>query len=85
LVTKLPWAKSILAFDGKIVQVWCKVFIPIEVKEKFLVPKLDSCWKHANPCKVCLVKPKVKVGKHYFLKTNAHVANEKLYVAKVLK
>jgi hypothetical protein len=32
-----------------------------------------------------VVRPKVNVGEHYFLKTNAHVANEKLYVAKGLK
>jgi hypothetical protein len=66
--------ESILAFDGKIVQVWCKVCTLIEIKEIFLIPKLDSHWKHANPCKVLIVRPKVKVGEHYFLKTNAHVA-----------
>jgi hypothetical protein len=27
----------------------------------------------------------VKVGEHYFLKSNAHVVNEKLYFAKGLK
>jgi energy-converting hydrogenase Eha subunit F len=29
--------------------------------------------------------PKVKVGEHYFLKTNAHVINEKLYFVKGLE
>jgi hypothetical protein len=26
--------------------------------------------------------PRIKLGEHYFLKSNAHVANEKLYFAK---
>ncbi len=44
--------------------------------------KLDSLWKRASCCKALVVMPRVKVGEHYFLKSNAHVANEKLYFAK---
>jgi hypothetical protein len=50
-----------------------------------MVPMLHSFWKHVGPCKVLVVQLKVKVREHYFLKTNTHVANEKLYVGQGLK
>jgi hypothetical protein len=76
-VVKFPWTKYVLGSNGKVVQVQCKV-----CKDKLLVTKLDSLWKHASCCKVFVAMPKVKVGEHYFLKSNAHVDNEKLYFAK---
>ncbi len=54
-------------------------------KYKLLIANLDSFWKHASHCKVLVAMLEVKVGEHYFLKPNAHVANEKLYFAKGLK
>jgi hypothetical protein len=36
----------------------------IDGKDKLLVTKLDSLWKHASCCKVLVVMPKVKVGEH---------------------
>jgi hypothetical protein len=71
-----------LGSNGKVVQVRCKVCFLIDGKNKLLVTKLDSLWKHAGCCKTLVVMPRVKVGEHYFLKFNAHVANEKLYFAK---
>jgi hypothetical protein len=71
-VVKLPWAKSILCSNGKVVQ--------IDSKNKFMVAKLDSLWKHASHHKALVVMPRVKVGENYFL--NAHVA-KKFYFAKV--
>jgi hypothetical protein len=47
-VVKLPWAVSILSSNGKVVQVECKVCSLIEGKDKLLVPKLDSFWKHVG-------------------------------------
>ncbi len=39
---KLPWVKSVLSSNGKVVQVWCKVCSLIDGKYKLLVAKLDS-------------------------------------------
>jgi hypothetical protein len=82
LVVKLLQAKSILGSNGKVVQVWCKVCNLIESKKKLLVPKLDYFWKHVGNCKVLVAMLGVKVRQHYCLKSNAHVVNEKFYVAK---
>jgi hypothetical protein len=82
---KLPWAESFMDSNGKVVQVQCKVYSFIDGKDKLLVVKLDSLWKHAGRRKTLVVMMGVKVGEHYFLKSNAHVANEKLYFTKGLK
>jgi hypothetical protein len=63
----------------------CKVCSLIEVKYNFLIPTLDSFWKHVGHCKVLVAMPRVHVGQHYFLKSIAHVVNEKFYVAKGLE
>ncbi len=81
-VVKLPWAKSIMGSNGKVVQVQCKVCSFIDGKDKLLVAKLDSLWKHAGHHKTLVAMPRVKVGEHYFLKSNAHVVIEKFYFAK---
>jgi hypothetical protein len=44
------------------------------------VPKLDLLWKHASQRKATIASASVAVGDLYFLKTNQHVLNEKLYV-----
>jgi hypothetical protein len=82
---KLHWAESIMGSNGKVVQVQCKVYFFIDGKDKLLVAKLGSLWKHAGRRKVLVVMSKVKVGEHYVLKSNAHVANEKLYFTKGLE
>jgi hypothetical protein len=51
-------------------------------KYKLLGVKLDSLWKHVGCCKTLVAMPGVKVGEHYFLKSSAHVVNEKLYFVK---
>jgi hypothetical protein len=56
-----------------------------EGKYNFPISTLNSFWKHAGHPKVLVAMPGVKVGQHYFLKSNAHVANEKFYVAKGLE
>ncbi len=60
----------------------CKICTQIESKDKLLVPNLDSQWKHVGCCKALVAMLRVKVGDHYFLKTNYHATNEKLYFSK---
>jgi len=45
-----------------------------------LVAKLDSLWKHVGCKKETIASTSVAMGDIYFLKTNQHVINEKLYV-----
>ncbi len=80
-VMKFPWAKSILGSNGKVVQIQCKVCSLINGKNNLMVAKLDSLWKHASGYEALVVMSGVKVGEHYFLKSNAHVA-KKFYFAK---
>jgi len=79
---KLPWTKFVLGSNGKVVQVRCKVYSLIDGKHKLLVAKVDSPWKHAGCYKALVAMPRVKVREHYFLKSNAHVVNEKIYFPK---
>ncbi len=81
-VIKLLWAKSVMGSNDKVVKVWCKVCSFIDGKDKLLVAKFDFLWKHARRRKTLVVMSRVKVGEHYFLKFNAHVANEKFYFVK---
>jgi hypothetical protein len=57
----------------------------IEGRKNLLVLKVDSLWKHVGRRKTLVAMPRVKEVEHYFLKTNAHVINGKLYFAKGLK
>ncbi len=68
--------------NGKVVQVCYKVCAQIERREKLLIPKIDSLWKHVRHRKPLVLMPKVKIGEHYFLKTNVDTTNEKLYFGK---
>jgi hypothetical protein len=45
---KLQWAKAVMGADGRIIQVRCKICSDIEGREKLLVPKIDSLYKHAG-------------------------------------
>jgi len=54
-------------------------------RNKFFIPKLNFLWKHVGHFEVLVVMPWVKKEKHYLLKNNIHVANEKLYFAKGLE
>ena len=64
---RLPWAESVLGRDGRVAQVRCKICTEVEGREKLLVPKLDSLWKHAGRRKALVDFGKVKKGDHYFL------------------
>ncbi len=45
-----------------------------------MVAKLDSLWKHVGHKKTIVAFVGVVMGDIYFLKTNQHTINEKLYV-----
>jgi hypothetical protein len=55
----------------------------IEGLEKLLAPKIDSYWKHARRRRALTSIGTVKKDGHYFLKTNQHVQNERVYFSKV--
>jgi hypothetical protein len=71
-----------MSSNRKVVHVRCKVCSLLNGKNKLLVAKLDSLWKHVGHHKVLVVMRGVKVGERYFLKSNAHVVSEKFYFAK---
>ncbi len=68
---KLLWIEFLLSSSGEVVQVQCKVCKWMKGIDKLLVPMLDSLWKHASCCNVLVAMLGVKVGDHYFLKTNS--------------
>jgi len=51
----------------------------VEGREKLLVPKLDSLWKHAGRRRALVDSGKLKKGQHYFLLTCQHVKNQRIY------
>ncbi len=51
-------------------------------RDKILVPKLNSLWKHVGRRKAIIVIPSVAMGNYYTLKMNQHVINEWLFVAR---
>jgi hypothetical protein len=79
---KLPWAEAVVGADGRITQVRCKICSDIEGREKLLVPKIDSLYKHAGRRKALVDMGKVRRGEHYYLGTNQHVKNERVFFAK---
>jgi hypothetical protein len=80
---RLPWAESVLGRDGRVTQVKCKVCSEVEGREKLLAPKIDSLWKHAGRRRALTSIGTVKKGDHYFLTTNQHVRNERVYFSRI--
>ncbi len=68
--------------NGKVMHVKCKVCNVMERKNKHMVFKLEYLWKHVGQWKVVVAFVCVVVGDFYFLRTNQHVINDKLYVQK---
>jgi hypothetical protein len=66
-----------------VTQVRCKVYSEVEGREKLLAPKIDSLWKHAGRRRVLTSIGTVKKGHHFFLTTNQHVRNERVYFTRV--
>ena len=79
---KLSWAESVIGADGKVSQVRCRICTAVEGREKLLIPKIDSLWKHAGRRRALVNVEKVKKGNFYFLSTNVHVKNERIYFSR---
>lgn len=79
---RLPWAESVLGRDGRVVQVRCKICTDIMGREKLLVPKIDSLWKHVGKRKALANMGHVKQGDYYFLTKNQHAGNKHVYFAR---
>jgi hypothetical protein len=71
-----------VGLDGSITQVRCKVCSDVEGREKLLVPKIDSLYKHAGRRRALADMGKVRRGEYYYLGTNQHVKNERVFFAK---
>lgn len=67
--------------DGEVTQVGCIIFLKVEKRDKFHVPKIDGLWKHAGRKRakkdMVVKKRRVKVGSFYFNGRTAHERNEK--------
>jgi hypothetical protein len=72
-------AEFVLGFDGRVIQVKCKIYTRIDDIDNILVPKLDSLWKHVGHHKVLVTMLKAKMGDDYIYIFKIHVANETLY------
>ncbi len=81
-VVKLLWAESIMGVKGKTTEVKCKVCNVIDGRNRLLVTNSNSLWKHFSHMKATIASTDVVTGGIYFLKTNQHMINEKLYVQK---
>lgn len=81
-MAKLPWAKEVIGTDGRITQVCYTICIDIEGREKLLVSKINSLYKHVGRRKVLEDMGKVHYGEQYYLGNNQYVKNERIYFAK---
>jgi len=79
--TKLPWEKSIMGVDKKVMQVKFKVCSVIKRRKQVFGTKVgffvEICWpkEGLNFASTCAI-----VGDFYYFKTNEHVFNEKFYM-----
>jgi hypothetical protein len=81
-VTKLPWAKFQVDYDGCVHIVKCKVFFEIEQKDKFIALKWDSFLKNDSCRKASKTLRGVKKGEWYMVKDCKHAKNETTYACK---
>ena len=81
---KLPWAEGIMATDGILHMVKCKVCSTIDRKLCVMAPKWDTLFKHdgKRTAKKDLPQFKVKAGEQYVATNCKHRKNLKLYAAK---
>ena len=83
-VAKLPWAEAMLAIDGVLHMVRCKVCSEFDRKPCIMAPKSDTLWKHdgKRTAKRDLPQFGVKKGEHYIAIQCKHRKNMRLYAAK---
>ncbi|KAG0611275.1 hypothetical protein M758_7G128500 [Ceratodon purpureus] len=70
---KLPWAEAVVGCDGSITQVRCKICSNVEAREKLMVPKIDSLYKHAGRRKAMVDMGKVRRGEYFYGSTLARI------------
>jgi hypothetical protein len=63
----MPWAEAVIRAIGQVTQVCCKIYSKVEQREKPLVPKIDSLYKHAWRRRALTDIGKVKRGEYYYL------------------
>ncbi len=72
-----------MSVNGKVRKVKCKIHNKIKGRNKLLILKLNSLWKHFGWRKTIITILSVATTReYYFLKTSQHVLNEHLYVLK---
>lgn len=81
---KLPWAEGIMASDGILHMVKCKVCSTIDRKACIMAPKSDTLFKHDGKwvAKKDMPQFKVKRGEQYIATQCKHRKNLRLYAAK---
>jgi len=81
---KLPWAEGIMATDGILQMVRCKVCSSLDRKPCIMAPKSDTLFKHdgKRTAKKDMPQYKVKAGETYIATQCKHRKNLRLYAAK---
>jgi hypothetical protein len=79
---KCPWAEPVMGINGRITQVRYKICTDVEGREKLLVSKIDSLMKHACRRKATMDMGKVKRREYFYMGSNQHVKNERVFFAK---
>jgi hypothetical protein len=72
----------VLGADGSVAQVRCRICIDVKGRDKLFISKIDGLWKHARRRRALANFRNVRKGDFYFLSTNQHVKNKKIYFAK---
>jgi hypothetical protein len=57
---KMSWVEAVIGASGKIIQISCKIYSEVEWREKLLVPKIDSLYKHVERQKTLASIEKIK-------------------------
>lgn len=78
---KLPWVEGILADDGILHMIWCRVCMACADKPCVIVPKCNLIFKHdgRRTEKKAILRYSVKAGKSYISLNCKHKQNLRLY------
>ena len=68
--------------SGVITRMRCKIYSDVAGRNKLLVPELDSLYKHIGRRRAVVDIEKVRRGEYYYVGTNQHVKDERVFFAK---
>jgi hypothetical protein len=68
--------------DGDVTQIRCRICTEVEGREELHVLKINSLHKHSGHWKAVTTTERVKKGKFYYVSTNQHIKNERVYYAR---